>query len=77
MRKLAVAAVLLASTSALAQQPPSYSFTMTPDEANLMFEQLGKRDWVTINPLIQKLITQLQAQTKPPVLPPAPVPPKE
>src|SRR5204862_6951245 len=63
MRLILCAILALASVPAFAQQasPPSYTFSMTPDEANTMFGQLGKLDWVAVNPLMQKLIAQLQA----------------
>lgn len=79
MKSCAFAILLIAiSTPAFAQQqaaPPAatYTFTMTADEANLMFNQLGKLDWSAVNPLIQKLIAQLQEQQKaaqPPAAPP-------
>lgn len=80
MRLILCVAASLISTASYAQQaapaPPSYTFTMTADEANTMFVQLGKLDWVSINPLMQKLITQLQAQNRA-AQTPLPAPPKE
>lgn len=72
----ALLAFLVVSSTALAQQAPptSYTLVVTPNEADMIFVQLGKLDWVTVNPLMQKLISQIQAQNRAAV---APAPPKE
>lgn len=85
MRIVVAAAVLAVSVVGAAAQvtgpsAPGYTFAVTPEEANVVLNQLGEMKWKEINPLIQKLIAQLQSQNRPAVPPPpekSPDPPKE
>lgn len=74
MKKIVLIALLL-TTPAMAQQQPvgkTFEFkNLTVDEANMMLNQLGKLPWADVNPLMQKLIAQINAQNQP-TPPPAP-----
>jgi hypothetical protein len=53
--------------SAFAQQQKTFNFqNLSPDEANMILNQLGKMPWADVNPLLQKLIVQIRDQQQPP-----------
>lgn len=64
MRFIVLAFIVLASPAFA--QPVTYTFTVSPDEANTMLNKLGELPWKDVNPLMQKLIAQLNAQNHPP-----------
>ena len=65
MRRLFVAAALLLPAGALAQER-NVTWTITLDEANKILKKLGEAPWNEVNPLLQKLISQANAQLVPP-----------
>jgi hypothetical protein len=69
---LAMSMVLGLIGSAQSQQVSvparTYTFTVTPDEANTTLNKLGELPWKEVNPLLQKLIAQINAQNTPPTL---------
>lgn len=54
------------ATPVFAQQAP-VTLTMTTDEASQLLNALGEKPWKNVNPLMQKLIVQLNFQLKPPL----------
>jgi hypothetical protein len=76
MRKFLTAAfisAILASAPAVAQQ--QVTFTVTVPEAQAMINAVGQHSWNDVNPLMQKLMAQAQAQLAPPLAPAPPTPP--
>jgi len=63
---IALVMMLSAASIAHAQQASApvrlYTFTVTPEEANTTLNKLGEIPWKDVNPLIQKLIAQINAQ---------------
>ena len=76
--KFAYALISLAFvTSAFAQTPPqNHTLTVTTEEANVILNKLADMPWKDANPLLQKLISQLNEQNKPQT-PTPPSPPKD
>jgi hypothetical protein len=64
MRRLFIAAALLLPAGALAQER-NVTWTITLDEANKIIKKLGESPWNEVNPLLQKLISQANAQLVP------------
>jgi hypothetical protein len=77
---IAIMALVIASSSAWAQtRPQTYTFKMTPAQADMMVGQLGRMDWATVNELLSQIIAQAREQNiavqQPPAAPtPAPAP---
>lgn len=70
MKKLLIVA-MLASSSALAQtSPQSYTFTVTPADADLISDGLQTQPFGKVYPLINKLREQIIAQQPKPIDPP-------
>ena len=68
--RLAYAAVFLTfASAAVAQTQPPHTFTVTTEEANLILNKLAEMPWKDSNPLLQKLIKQLDDQNKTPAKP--------
>lgn len=78
MKKIILAALVLSST-AYAQQQKTYDLKgLTVEETNTTMNQLGKLPWSEVNPLMQKLIPQINAQSQPaPIVVPPVETPKE
>lgn len=76
-RTLLACLIALASSSAFAEQQRAYPLNVTTDEANIILNKLGEMPWKDANPLMSKLIGQLNEQNKPapPTLGAAPLPP--
>lgn len=72
MRHLyAVIFCLTLAGTAHAQQTKTYTFNgLSPDEANTVLNKLGEMPWKDVNPLLQKLIAQVNSQNSPPPAPP-------
>jgi hypothetical protein len=70
MKKYVFLFVLFA-TPALAQQPQSIKLDITVAEAQKVLNALAEGPWKDVNPLMQKLIAQVNPQLAPPK-PPAP-----
>jgi len=72
LNRLALVASLVAfSVPAFAQQAPApqkfFTFALTIDETNLVINKLaGSGTWVEMNPVMQKIIAQINEQSKPP-----------
>ena len=76
MKKYVFTFVLFA-TPALAQNPAqNVTMSITVAEAQQVFNLLGQQPWKDVNPLMQKLINQINPQLTPPAPPPAPEAPK-
>jgi hypothetical protein len=73
MQRAIVAAAIFAALSvpALAQQPKTITFTLAVGEANTVMNAVAEKPWKDVNPLLQKMVAQLNAQ----LAPPAPTPP--
>jgi hypothetical protein len=74
--------LMLVPTIAFAQTPAppprTYTLTMTADEVNTVLNKIGEMPWKDINPVLQKLIGQINAQNGPSTSPtPPPTAPKE
>lgn len=69
MKKFFIVA-MLASSSALAQTPQSYTFTVTPADADLISDGLQTQPFGKVYPLINKLREQIIAQQPKPIDPP-------
>jgi hypothetical protein len=59
-------AVLLLLLSPAWAQPKPVQFTLTQDEAQLVLNKLSEHPWKDVNPVMSKIITQLNAQMAPP-----------
>jgi hypothetical protein len=68
MRKtVALAAILVAfSVSAYAQQPKPITFTLAVGEANVVLNAVAEKPWKDVNPILQKMVAQMNAQLAPP-----------
>ena len=72
MKKYVFAFVLFA-TPALAQNPAqNVTMSITVAEAQQVLNSLGQQPWKNVNPLMQKLINQINPQLTPPPAPEAP-----
>lgn len=71
MKHVLISAFVLALASPAFAQPVAYTFTVSPDEANVMLNKVGELPWKDVNPLMQKLVAQLNAQNHPPAPPAA------
>ena len=58
---LAFVAALAVTTPAMAQQ--QFTLSVTPDEAQMILNILAKKPWQDINPVMSKLIGQINAQS--------------
>lgn len=80
VKKIILASLLSASLLAPAfAQPAGQTFTLrdlTLDEVNLILEQLSQMPWKASNPILHKLLAQLNQQRAAGAAPPAPVPPE-
>lgn len=76
---LVLSALLCHSGTAQAQQPQSYTLTLTPAQLNVLGKALEESDqpYRTMAPLIQDLLKQIQAQNQPPAPPVVTPPPVE
>lgn len=79
MRRITLAlAFVVLSFGAVAQpapQVPSYTFTVTAQEAAMIGKALGQLPFNDVVVLINKLTEQVQAQNRPQVAPPTPAVP--
>lgn len=79
MRAIAILAALAATLTAAQAQTTTqrtYTLTVTGDEAGLILTELGKMPWKDVNPLMIKLIGQVNSQSQP-ALPAPSTTPKE
>ena len=68
MKNLVVFVLLLVATPVYAQER-GLTFTVTQPEAQIILNKLGEMPWKDVNPLMQKIIPQLNAQLAPPPKP--------
>ena len=73
MKKYVFAFVMLA-TPALAQQPQNVTMNVSVTEAQQVLNALAQGAWKDVNPLMQKLIAQINPQIAPPPVAPEPPP---
>lgn len=63
MKKLALIALLIA-TPAFAQEPSEYTLKVTPQELTVIGKGLGTQPFSEVQPILQKLSTQVNAQNE-------------
>ena len=73
--RFAIAASIALAVAAPAMAQQQFTLSVTPDEAQLILNILGEKPWRDINPVMSKLIGQINAQSAAVKAPPSP--PKE
>jgi hypothetical protein len=62
----ALIALAFISSAQAQETPKNHTLSVTTEEANVILNKLAEMPWKDANPLLQKLISQLNEQNKPP-----------
>ena len=76
MKRLAISALLIASISPALAQEKIVTFTLTVTEAQTVMNAVTEHPWKDVNPVMQKMIAQANAQLATPPAPPPPAAPQ-
>ena len=71
MKHLAAALLISVLVSPALAQEKTITFTLSVSEAQAAINAVGEHPWRDVNPLMQKMIGQVNAQLAPPPMPPS------
>ena len=63
LAEVAIAVVIALAVAAPAMAQQQFTLSVTPDEAQMILNILGEKPWRDINPVMSKLIGQINAQS--------------